>query len=278
MMALKTVSRLSEKVHRTPPERNAIDYNILIIGGSDEPDSFWKGRFKYKNHCIDGCFEESLTGASYLSRDGKPKTLYKCGHYSGDSLYPPDTRLAAEWSINALTEFKECNIETRTLESILRETAFCLLKIDVQGAELDVLNGDPNWRDRFVAVELECDIVEFYKGAPKFGEKIHFMQSHGYNPYAIERIERWRDCGVQHGRGRVVSTNILYVREPNSDDEKIQLIGALNLYSLYNEISSIQGGKYRPLLGNVIPFRETIGNLIIQIGRSVMKKGFWLIS
>lgn len=55
-----------------------------------------------------------------------------------------------------------------------------LLKIDVQGAELEVLKGAGSALDGFDAVVLEVSHIELYHGAPTPLELARFLSDHGF--------------------------------------------------------------------------------------------------
>ena len=55
-----------------------------------------------------------------------------------------------------------------------------LLKIDVQGYELKVLNGCETLMDRFAAVYVECSFVELYEGQALAHEVIDWLHGRGF--------------------------------------------------------------------------------------------------
>ncbi|MDQ7028245.1 MAG: FkbM family methyltransferase [Anaerolineae bacterium] len=58
-----------------------------------------------------------------------------------------------------------------------------LIKVDVQGAELDVINGAEGILADTEFIVLEIALFEFYKGAPQFYDVIHAMKERGYVAY-----------------------------------------------------------------------------------------------
>jgi hypothetical protein len=60
-----------------------------------------------------------------------------------------------------------------------------LLKVDVQGAELDVLRGARRVLDEGAAVILEVSFFRFMEGAPDIAEVIAWMKGAGYAAYDV---------------------------------------------------------------------------------------------
>lgn len=60
-----------------------------------------------------------------------------------------------------------------------------LLKVDVQGAELDVLEGGKNFLNLCEAVILEISFFKFLKEIPEFYEVVFYMKQKGFVAYDI---------------------------------------------------------------------------------------------
>ena len=56
-----------------------------------------------------------------------------------------------------------------------------LLKLDVQGSELDILRGGTKALEAAEIVVLEMSIIPINRGAPDFKEVYAFMDSHGFS-------------------------------------------------------------------------------------------------
>jgi FkbM family methyltransferase len=60
-----------------------------------------------------------------------------------------------------------------------------LLKVDVQGAELQVLNGAPELLKQCEAVVLEVNFFQLHKGSPEFTDVVVYMKERGFVAYDI---------------------------------------------------------------------------------------------
>jgi FkbM family methyltransferase len=82
-----------------------------------------------------------------------------------------------------------------------------LIKIDVQGAELNVLDGCSATLKETEAVVLEVSMFKFMKGAPVFNEVIEYMKNKGFVAYDI--IFGW-NRPLDNALGQV---DIVFVKE-----------------------------------------------------------------
>lgn len=121
--------------------------------------------------CVDGnpeCDAElKASGFSYrialLADEEKEVTFYTrkgALAYTGCSIYLEDTQFYAGDAAEPHT------MRTETLDGMFPDAVFDLIKIDVQGAELDVLRGGKELVKRAKALLLECSLEQYNKGAP----------------------------------------------------------------------------------------------------------------
>jgi len=116
-----------------------------------------------------------------------------------------------------------------------------LIKIDVQGAELLVLENGPNTVSGALVIETEVEFVPLYKGQPLFGDIHAFLRSHGFelhkfidlsgrcfrpltreNPYAAMSQLLWADA---------VFVRSAFALDRLSDDELLK--SAIILHDVY---------------------------------------------
>jgi FkbM family methyltransferase len=85
----------------------------------------------------------------------------------------------------------KCRMET--LDAILSREGFRrpeLIKIDVQGYELEVLKGGKEALAAAEAIALEVSLIELYQGSPLMHEVIAFMHERGFLCYDIPTLMR----------------------------------------------------------------------------------------
>jgi len=85
-------------------------------------------------------------------------------------------------------------LKTTTLKLILSEKKISsknnLLKLDVQGSELDILKGLANKIDTFEAIILETSVRRYNKSSPLFIKVINFMYKNNFIFYDLCDLKR----------------------------------------------------------------------------------------
>lgn len=78
-----------------------------------------------------------------------------------------------------------------TLDNQLSDVRFKrgLLKIDVQGGELDVLRGASSCLNRFTNVYVECSFLELYTGQSLAHEVIEFLAEYGFSLVGVYNLQ-----------------------------------------------------------------------------------------
>ena len=136
-----------------------------------------------------------------------PRTLYVSNAPTGTSLFAPDLSAAADAGVYLSEDYffpiVEQTIETRTLASIfdeLGESRADLVKLDIQGAELEALQGFGEGRlSDLLAVELEVGLTGIYPQAADFSAIQDYMISRGFELFDV-RVARSR-LPYQGGEG-----------------------------------------------------------------------------
>lgn len=85
-----------------------------------------------------------------------------------------------------------------------------VLKLDVQGAELDVLVGAASTLAQTELVQLETLLFAFYEGAPQLGDVVTFMRDFGFVVYDIV------DLGYRPLDGALAQVDLLFVPEASA--------------------------------------------------------------
>jgi FkbM family methyltransferase len=118
----------------------------------------------------------------YFVGDGKPGIFRTCAWPATSSLYEPNFPLLKLFSklAPALEVKSRDAVETTRLDDIEELGRIDYLKIDVQGATLDVLHGASRVLAGAVVVKCEVEFVPLYEGEPLFADVDIEMRRHGY--------------------------------------------------------------------------------------------------
>ena len=115
---------------------------------------------------------------------GKEVDFYQNNYFPGGNSYYVEN---PEVKVDALQFFNESHrrrLTTVTLDTVARLKAFPkpdLIKMDIQGAELDVLKGAEETLKTAKHVILELQVIEYNKGAPLRNVVIDYMNQIGYD-------------------------------------------------------------------------------------------------
>jgi len=129
-----------------------VDYRIVLLGAENRADV----AFHHVNAAIDS------SGSSL---------------YDEQTHYPRDT----------------ISLPMRRLDDVLAEMPgreFDLLKIDVQGAEIDVLCGGVRTLAGIEAIVIELSLLEYNKGAPLIGEVMRWLSEQGFALFDVFPLSR----------------------------------------------------------------------------------------
>jgi FkbM family methyltransferase len=154
--------------------------------------------------------------------NGKLCTLHVCPKEHGwTSLLEPDESHIEFFhffsSFSAVA--KKMPVKTHRLDDVEAVDGIDYLKMDIQGAELMVLQS--GWRKLrdCVAIQLEVSFVTLYKDQPAFGELDIELRRHGFVPHCFAAIKRSAIAPTANGVdptqpfNQLLEADIVYVRD-----------------------------------------------------------------
>lgn len=125
--------------------------------------------------------------------------------------------------------FEEVVMEVRhaeTLDGVLAangrsHVVFDLIKLDVQGAELDAMRGGSQALSRASIVTLEMPFFgEYNQGSPTFAQYVSFMEAAGFVPF--DMIEEHRLGFGKSGYRALIQVDFIFVRRSSTYFEQFQ--------------------------------------------------------
>jgi len=151
--------------------------DVLMLEANTDKESFLKDVGQYKIAVLG-------------KEDNKKVDYYKCldGIPTGNGIY------------EELTEFKfkpEKRTSTTLTTLLGSNDGYDLIKMDVQGAEKDIIEGSLPIIKNTKFLLLEMQTVQYNKGAPRLSEMIHYLHSIDFEFVDIFDLKYDRDCLIQ---------------------------------------------------------------------------------
>lgn len=159
---------------------NPPDYQALLKPGVSKVIGFEPNEEECQN------VNQTCTGdclfLPYFIGDGSEQTFRTCNYNMTSSLYEPNTNLMEKFqNLSELTQVVERTpVSTKRLDDIDEVQGADYLKIDVQGAEVDVFNGAENLLDEIMIIHTEVEFVPMYIDQPLFAEVDQILRKHGF--------------------------------------------------------------------------------------------------
>lgn len=125
--------------------------------------------------------------------DGNEHTLFVCEAPGMTSLLEPDPeRLNLFYGFRDLGRInRKIPITTRRLDDVREIVELDLLKLDVQGSELDVLRSGQEKLARAVVIQTEVSFIPIYRNQPPLGVIDAELRKMGFLPYGFAEMKPW---------------------------------------------------------------------------------------
>ena len=157
--------------------------------------------------------------------DGGEHVLHICNH-GWSSFFEPNPQALTFFNTFSQLGRVESKVplKTRRLDDIAELPAIDFLKMDVQGAELMVLQNGREKLAGCVAAQLEVSFVTLYKDQPPFGAIDLEMRSQGFIPHRFMDIKRWPIAPAISGNDprvpihQLLESDIVYIRDLTRPD------------------------------------------------------------
>ena len=196
-----------------PPYKAMLEAGLCAVTG-----------FEPQPHALARLNEKKSAGEHYLPYalgDGSERILNVCALDGMTSLLTPDPDHLAlfnrfpQWG----TVTDRVSIATRKLDDIAEIGAMDLLKMDVQGAEREILSHGRAKLANTVAVQLEVSFISLYQNQPSIGEIDIFMRGLGLLPHCFADVKVWPLAPTlvsgkdNVGLRQLLEADLVYVRD-----------------------------------------------------------------
>jgi FkbM family methyltransferase len=163
--------------------------DILMIEANEEKESRLKSIGPYKI---------ALLG----SEDNKEVDYYKCkdGIPTGNGIYKENTQF----------KFESEKKKSITLPTLLgSDNGYDLIKMDVQGSELDIIKGALPIIKKTDSLLLELQTLEYNKGAPMASDVISYLQGIGFDMVDI--------LNLMYSENHLIQVDVLFINRNRND-------------------------------------------------------------
>ena len=196
-----------------PPYKSMLSHKLCCVTGF-EPQHDALAALTQRKSSLE-------TYLPYVIGRGGSAELKVCRYPGWTSLLQPRAsalQVFPEFQGNATVE-SFIPVQTHRLDDVLELSPFDFLKIDVQGAELDVFEGGRAHLQHAVAIQTEVSFIALYEGQPTFGVIDQTLRGMGFVPHCFAHIKNWpiAPLSVSGGSGlaahQLLEADVVYVKD-----------------------------------------------------------------
>lgn len=203
-------------IAETPVYKRILDMKMAHLAAFD-------GDARQISKLVEAYGEEHVSIYNEFLFDGEKHDVFLCDPESGmTSLLKPKKEALAffnGFSFFGNVEATE-EIQTTRLDDVEGLNFIDFLKMDVQGAELEILKNGENRLKNCLAVQLEVSFFALYESQPSFGEVDVYMRQRGYVPHRFLDVKRWSiaptiiDNNIRAPGNQLLEADIIYISDP----------------------------------------------------------------
>ena len=266
---------------------------LIDIGAQGGLEPRWRGIEKYLNYC--GVEPDARSSTLLSGKDNKfssyhiiPFALWStslslainlCRQPSASSVYKPNRDFLNKFPNASRFDIQsEVLVEAKALDEVFEGDAD-FLKIDTQGAELEIIKGSTNHLNLCMGLEVEVQFHKIYKEEPLFHDVSTYLESQNFQFIDFIHLKRW-GRGKHDNRGQLIFADALFLRSPEfilqqnsvrSCEKYIAICLIYNRFDLVDVIlkSEIGVNKISPKAKKYITVLENFYNLTFLMTRCV---------
>lgn len=163
-----------------------------------------------------------------------PRELYLTKHRGCTSILRPKLEYANKYDRHEFFSVeKAVNIDTTTLEKALNEFKVknpIFIKIDIEGAELEVLQSLDQSFSQILAIKTEVNFLPYREKQGKAGEILDLLQERGFNFVDVVDMGDYRYCGIGtsypgmnrkpngypvYSKGDICASDFIFLKDPS---------------------------------------------------------------
>jgi len=202
-----------------------------ILYGFEPDNQEYELLIKKNNESSKHSFKSIISNYA-LWNERQKKSLFIYAQKSASSFYEASnfySRLPESEQMNLIDQVEVENVITLDEYSSQNSIEFDILKLDVQGAELAILQGGKyQLENNCKAVITEVEFVELYKEQPLFNDIDCFLKQRGFTLFDLD-IRRWSRKKLSKNLhkvkfGQIIYADALYLKDPIENNTYRKLI------------------------------------------------------
>ncbi|MBI2925402.1 MAG: FkbM family methyltransferase [Verrucomicrobia bacterium] len=262
-----------------------------------EPDPTECQRLNERAAAEPGPWRSLRFASAALGAERGQRTLHLYRARGGSSLLEADLEIARQF---ARTENFICDgtveVQTVPLDEAAREYDLedaVFLKLDIQGAELEVLRSGPRLvGESLLALRAEVEFIPVYQGQPVFADVDALLRSAGFVAMGFVEMRHWRRTTrrritfakgpLPYSRGQLAHADVIYFRNPDSlrDDTPAaveRLLQAAFLALTYDCVDHAQAIFARPAVREYLLAKYGVAAEaeLAKVSRSLAWRRWW---
>ncbi|MBC2595046.1 FkbM family methyltransferase [Ruficoccus amylovorans] len=205
----------------------------------------------------------------YFIGAGGPATYHETHWVQTGSLYRPDAEIIDAFGLRELVQLKQTHpVTTHALDDLPDLGEIDLLKLDIQGGELDALRHGVRVLSDVLVIQVEVEFIPLYEGQPLFADIDTFLRGQGFLLHTFVDIAPGYFAPlarpqVPKGITQALWSDALYVRDfrrlrglPPTRLKKLALIlhDVYRAYNLCHKVLQILDQR-EPLPGSASAYR-----------------------
>jgi len=206
-------------------------------------------------------------GVRYLpyalgSKDGAKATLYITDSPGSSSLLEPNRKVLNQFlygSRISVTATAPVTLTTLDTACERHEITPDVIKLDIQGAELDVLRGAERILSQALLVESEVEFQSLYVGQPLFRDIDAFMAGKGWALLGLRRDFWRRTTAPSADGGTLAHGDVLYL-----NPARLESVTEENAGPILATLAAYRQADYVKILATRVGRPEWVGDLVRQ--------------